>query len=102
MTLMTLKDGSLVSPGVIAENDVDLVLRGVEYGFGLDGPQSRCLYACKHGHSAFFLNKDDPDADPVKYMADLVEEVTDFFTWLVRPEGKLRWKNGALILETKT
>lgn len=89
MDLIALKDDSLVSPGVFAENELDVVSRAREYGYPLTGPQLRCINAAENGRPGFW-GESGRCFDTATGFLQLLSEVMAWLEWLVAPHS-LTW-----------
>jgi len=88
--MIELADNSLVTPGVFAENELDIVKRGREYGYNLSGPEARCVYAFETGESRYTGDFGRPH-DTVADLNILIGKVLAFLRWLAEGVGRFEW-----------
>lgn len=90
MTMIELADNSLVTPGVFADSALDIVKRGCEYGFGLSGPEARCVAAYEDGRTEYIGNH-GRISKVVPGMNALIVQVMAYLIWLAEGTGKFEW-----------
>lgn len=75
---------------MFAENELDIVKRGREYGYNLSGPEVRCVHAYEDGENEY-IGDLGRKCDVVTDLNILIGKVLAFLRWLAEGVGRFEW-----------